>query len=167
MISMKRIPLTQGQFAMVSDEDYDYLMSWKWHCSKDQSGDYRAYTNRHIRAPRGTPPRYQNRPMSRIIMEIDLMEEGVDLVVDHVNHNTLDNRRVNLRVCTRQQNIWNSRQRAGGTGYRGVYNAKTKFLAKIGPLNLGTYTTAKDAALAYNKVCLEQRGEFAVLNEVA
>ena len=103
--------------------------------------------------------------------------KGMD--IDHINHNSLDNRKENLRICTRSQNCANKKvRRDSRSGYKGVCVRKggKRFLAYIGDPNtpatqkrqikLGTYGTAEEAALAYKKAALEMYGEFAFLNEI-
>jgi hypothetical protein len=84
----KLIPLTQGKFAIVDAEDYERLSKYKWHVDK---GDSTYYAARGIVG--------KNFRMHREILNAP---EG--LVVDHRNHNGLDNRKKNLRLCTRSQN---------------------------------------------------------------
>jgi len=92
--------------------------------------------------------------------------------IDHKNRDNSDNRKVNLRVCTRQQNLMNNSQEAGETGFRGVYPSadNSRFRARIkhdGVLHkIGSFGTAIEAAKAWNERALTLRGEFAVLNPV-
>ena len=96
------------------------------------------------------------------------------LIVDHININTLDNRKANLRFATFEQNCWNSRRgiNEGTSKYRGVdwmkkakkWRAKFKHNHKM--VHLGVFDDEKEAARAYNKAVSEHRGEFAVLNDV-
>jgi hypothetical protein len=93
------------------------------------------------------------------------------LVVDHINHNGLDNRRANLRLCTKQQNNCNSRSfRHKTSNYKGVFKEKgsKKFRAYIRfnkkPVHIGMFELEIDAAKAYDKKAKELFGEFAYLN---
>ena len=123
------------------------------------------------------PRRRQN--LARIIM---LAPE--DMEVDHINHNTLDNRRCNLRVCTVSENRRNGRKQAQSKGrYKGVvyhahgthngqrsggvvkrWRAYTRVLGKR--IWLGYYATEDDAARAYNDYARKAFGEYACLNPV-
>lgn len=94
-------------------------------------------------------------------------------VVDHINHNTLDNRKSNLRICTRQQNQMNMRTSIDNkSGFKGVcYEKRRKHFRATIRINkkqkhLGSYKTAETAALAYNKAAIEYYGEFGYLNEI-
>ena len=95
------------------------------------------------------------------------------LVVDHINHNGLDNRKDNLRFVTKAQNGQNSRShRDSASAYKGVswFTRANKWGARIKDKNkrifLGYFTCEHDAALAYNKKAKELFGEYALLNEV-
>lgn len=104
--SPRLIPLTQGKFAIVDAEDYEYLMQWKWCATIDDCGNPRAQTNRRVLGTKGDV-KYKNIAMSRIIMEPELVDSDNGMVVDHYNFDTLDNRRCNLRVCTIRENNQN------------------------------------------------------------
>jgi hypothetical protein len=93
------------------------------------------------------------------------------LVVDHINHNGLDNRKDNLRLCTRAQNALNQRPRKGTSSrYKGVYwhERDKRFYAQISHkgrrYHLGSYKSEIQAAKAYDKKAKELFGEFAHLN---
>ena len=94
------------------------------------------------------------------------------MVVDHINGDTLDNRRENLRVCTNAENVKGQHRARGASQYKGVYWNKhsQKWAVQIGGVvlreHLGRYVDEKDAARAYNEAALRIYGEFAVLNEV-
>jgi len=93
------------------------------------------------------------------------------MLVDHRNHNGLDNRRENMRVCTREQNSHNQRPYRGSScGYKGVTLHKRDGVFEVnirykGNLNyIGRFKDADDAARAYDKKAKELFGEFAYLN---
>lgn len=106
--AMKKIPLTQGKFALVDDEDYDWLMTWKWRAVKD-GNNYYAATIQH-----GSGKGYI--AMHRLL----LMYPKKGLHTDHINHNGLDNRKTNLRECTPRENQSNRRKKCSSK-YLGVY----------------------------------------------
>ncbi len=91
---------------------------------------------------------------------------------DHINGNTLDNRRSNLRICTRGQNQRNRRGNLNGTSkYKGVSfkNENKKWVAQIGfkkNMFIGYYKTEIEAALAYNEAAKKYHGKFARLNKI-
>ncbi len=94
---------------------------------------------------------------------------GLDYV-DHINGDTLDNRRENLRPATHQQNTWNRKLATNNTtGFKGVYRTPAgTFMAQIckdGHIHrLGTFPTAEAAGHAYDDAAVELFGEFAALN---
>jgi hypothetical protein len=98
------------------------------------------------------------------------MGEPEGLLVDHKNHDTLDNRRCNLRICTRSQNQANALKRPNSR-FKGLKRAGKKWKAEIQcdkrTYSLGTFDNEIQAALAYNKKAMELFGEFACLNKVA
>lgn len=91
--------------------------------------------------------------------------------IDHINGNTLDNRKRNLRFCTNSQNASNKEKQINNTsGYKGVCydKAKNKWKAQIAKHNknyfIGLFDNKEQAAIAYNKKAIELHGEFARLN---
>lgn len=76
-----------------------------------------------------------------------LMDAPVGSVVDHVSGNTLDARKSNLRITTRQMNVWNRPRARGYSLYKGRYVAKIK-VNKI-DISLGSYNTPEEAHQVY------------------
>lgn len=150
---MKRIPLTQGKFAVVDDEDFQSLNRFKWyaHCRR-HTGNF--YATRH-------GEQREMLLMHRVILGLRAGEE-----CDHINHDSLDNRRSNLRKCTSQQNQWNRRRRR--PGFKGVRKLRNKWGATImvsGVRNwLGTFDNPESAARAYDAMAAKHFRQFAVLN---
>jgi len=151
----KLIPLTQGKVALVDACDYEELIKYKWCAIKGESTYYAVR-----RDGRKT-----------VKMHREIMNAPAGLVVDHREHNGLDNRKSKLRICTRAENTRNQLlHKRGSTGYKGVSRHKTQkiFHANIGynckRIWLGRFKNAKDAAKAYDKKAIELHGEFACLN---
>ena len=151
MINMKLIPLTQNQFAQVDDHWFDYLMQWSW----------RAYWHRHtyyaIRSGKGCVIQ-----MHRVIMSTP-----DDLIVDHKDHDGLNNLEENMRNCTNSQNKMNVIP-TSNTGYLGVYFQRNLIRAKIRvegkAIHIGVFKSVEDAARAYDERAKEYFGEYANLN---
>jgi len=107
-----------------------------------------------------------------IFMHREIIEIGDGLVADHINNNTVENRKANLRPATQAQNIRNRRKFAGfsKSKYKGVYwkPHMNKWVAQIGidkkVIYLGSFKKQKDAAKAYEKAAKKYHGEFASLN---
>lgn len=150
---MKRIPLTQGKFALVDNEDFEELNQYKWYFS-------RGYAVRNI----GKWPNQRNLFMHRQIMNV-----LPGLETDHKNHIRLDNRRANLRICTSDDNRLNQLKR-GKQKYKGVRRApkSNKYEARIQAdgkhIRLGLFNSEIEAAGAYDKAAKELFGEFACTN---
>lgn len=90
---------------------------------------------------------------------------------DHVNRNKLDNRRINLRKATQQQNVYNTGLRKNNTsGYKGVSKLNTGWKARINMNGthyyLGRFKTKEEAAVEYNRAAKFFFGEFGYLNEI-
>ncbi len=93
--------------------------------------------------------------------------------VDHINMDTRDNRRCNLRLATQSQNLCNVGRKVTNTsGYKGVslHKASGRWQATIvknrRQHHLGLYDTAREAALAYDRAALQLHGEFARTNDM-
>jgi hypothetical protein len=157
-----RIALTQGQYALIDAADLPLVRQHFWRAAwAVKVGSYYAVTK--IKLSHG---RYRSIKMHRL-----LMGEPPGMEVDHRNRDTLDNRRANLRVCTRAQNKANSGvYRSNTSGYTGVYwrPARNRWQASI-PISghnksLGYFKTAEEAARARDAKAKEVFGEFARLN---
>lgn len=153
---------------LVDDEDFELVSQYKWHLDKHYKRDADIfYISSYLK---------NTKSKTKIRLHTLLMNTPKGMEVDHKNSNTLDNRRSNLRVVTRQQNIWNrSIQRNNRCGLKGVYKDKSypgekKYRARI--THNGKYKvsirvrTPEEAALIYNKWALECYGEFAKINQI-
>lgn len=157
---MKVIELTKGYKALVDDADYEALSQYRWH-ALDCIG--RVIAVRAIYNPNGAPRRVY---MHRIIANTP---DGME--TDHINGDTLDNRRANLRTCTHQENTRNAKPRAHSSKYKGVAYSRQahKWIAQIRHNNkliyLGAFDDEADAARAYDDRAIKLFGEFAYLNK--
>ena len=163
---MKQIQLTQGQIALVDDEDYGLVSQYKWWAAKNYDGTYHAVSKEKIGKKRVVLR------MHRLIMGV---KYGEKQVVHHKDHNTLNNTRDNLEICTYQQNSRHQvklRTRKTSSEYKGVSWKKShnKWQTHIGiggkRKRLGYFTDEKEAAKAYNDAAIEHFGEYALLNEI-
>lgn len=152
----KEIPLTKGAVAIVSDEDYERVSQYKW--SLQSAG----YAVRGIKRD----GRWTHELMHRFI----LGDSCAGLDVDHINMDRLDNRRSNLRMATRSQNMANTRAISGK--FKGVSydRRRSKYTAVIHvgkhKIWLGYHRTAEDAAAAYNVAAIKFFGDYARLNKL-
>lgn len=154
----KAIKLTQGKITLVDDEDFEKLKEYNWQWNK-------RYVRRSVRS---------NGKRDAILMHRIIVNCPPDMFVDHINGDTLDNRRCNLRICTHAENMRNYRPKKLSTSsvYKGVtwekdrkrWRAQIKFSQKN--IKLGSFENEEDAAIAYNNAAKQLFGEFAYLNEV-
>lgn len=96
------IPLTQGLSVLVDAEDYAYLSQWKWYAKSAGTGQGH-YAARSVRDAK----RIRTIRMHRLLMQKELDAAPGFREVDHRNRIRLDNRRKNLRVVTKQDNLKN------------------------------------------------------------
>jgi hypothetical protein len=149
---MKEIKLRGGNVALVDDEDFEYLNKFKWSLHRTNKKYF--YAERYVN-------------LKTLSMHKFIMKTPKGMVVDHIDHNGLNNQKINLRNCLLQQNFLN-RKASSSTGYLGVYKSGKKYIAqKIinGKVkHLGTFSDPKRAALEYDKMAKKINGEFANLN---
>lgn len=166
---MKKIPLTQGKFALVDDGDFDELSSFKWCTNKAGTCWYPCRQGNLGQSAR------QGRHFIRMHRQIMGLDYGDKRQVDHINHDGLDNRRCNLRICSRAQNDWNRRKDTQKTTskYKGVckvlrngkyYFWRARIVKNKKEYPLGDYKKETDAARAYDAKAIELFGEFARCN---
>lgn len=155
---MKKIKLSgkygKGKFAIVDIEDYEKAKHYRWR------------TNNKGYVIRGDSSPYK--PLHYLIMG----RPPTGKQIDHINHNPLDNRKINLRFCTPAENRWNCNPLEGKIPYLGVSYHKNRKKWQVAirgngkSIYLGIYDNPIEAARAYNKKALELYGEFANINDV-
>jgi len=134
---------------IVSDRDFERVNKYKWLL---------------------TDKKYVLRNNSKLSLHRFILNAPKNKKVDHKFHNTLDNRRSKLRLCTQAQNLANMKPHKGGTSkYKGVtkiYNGSwvAHITVNYVPMHLGLFQKEKDAALAYDKYAVYFFGEFVLLN---
>ena len=146
---------------MVDDEDYKRLAGYKWFAVRYERGYYAVRTDKDRKG------RQKNVRMHR-----EILGEPKGKIIDHINHNGLDNRSVNLRVATRQQNAWNKRKQRGkcSSKYKGVTWLKRmgKWQARIvcngKSIFIGYFDDQVSAGRAYDARAKELYGDYATLN---
>lgn len=167
---MKEIPLTKGRVALVDDEDYEWLSQYRW-ITRLQGPHKIPYACRTVRVLEDGIKKSISINMHREILGLS---RGDNLHGDHINHDTLDNQRHNLRIATSSQNQGNAQKhKIKSSRYKGVawapkYNKWVAYICAHGKYkHLGYYDTPELAADAYNAAALEVFGEFAHLNTIA
>ena len=116
---MKKIKLTKGKYALVDDEDFEYLNQWKWHFAKGYAG--RSVGDR------------KNKKYVWMHRLINNTPDGFE--TDHINRNKSDNRKCNLRTVTKSLNGLNrGKNKNNKSGHKGIYweNQTKKWRAGIG-----------------------------------
>ena len=109
----------------------------------------------------------------KIRLHRQVMRAEPNQLVDHINGNSFDNRRCNLRFCTTQENLKNRKKRQASIAsskYKGVSGKRTKWRVSITHNykrhHLGYFKTQEEAAAAYNKASLSLHGQYGRLNEI-
>ncbi len=155
---MRKIKLTQSKYALVDNEDYEWLNQWKWFYAGKCGAQRSIYR--------------QNKNQLTVRMHRQIMNNPKGKLIDHINHNPLDNRKSNLRIATRRENIINtpkSGRRKFTSQYKGVWKEPNRWRAAIRVnfklISLGSFQSERKAALAYNKAAKIHFKQFASLNK--
>lgn len=169
---MKKIKTTNGYTFLVDDEDYERVKKYNWYCAKLKK-DYLSI--QACKYTKGTKNKgCTTIRLSRYIMNVTDKTQ----IVDHINHDTLNNCKYNLRVCTTKENTRNkTSQKESSSKFLGVHKYEPKdrknytcFKAAIQingkSMHLGTFKTENEAAVAYNNKATELFGQFANLNNI-
>lgn len=158
--------------AIVDNEDWPLLSRFKWIFRKNVYND-KGYAARYL--PRGLYLPKQRQQMILVKMEEFIIPVKRYTTIDHINGDSLDNRKSNLRLANTVQQRQNRGHGQGfkGRRFKGVYRSHakgTRWEAQIrvqGKLRqIGTFATEVEAAQAYNKAALEYFGAFASLNAI-
>lgn len=151
--------LAKNRFAIIDDDKEELINKYRWTVKEDSNNSYaKCYDKKRCIA------------MHRLILGIT----DSSIQVDHINHDGLDNRIENLRICSANENQFNqSKQKR--KEFKGVY---LKYITRTKKIRwgsqikyrgtkyyLGTYDTELDAAKAYDKKAEELFGEFACTNK--
>lgn len=141
---MKRIKLTQNQYTLVDDWNYERLSNHKWCACWNPN-------NESFYAVRGHKDANNKWCLISMHREILGLSKGDKRQADHINHNTLDNREANLRIVTNSQNHYNRRKTKGYCWHKMAkkYYARIKINGQT--INLGLFDTASKARAAYLK----------------
>lgn len=130
----KYILLTQDLSTLVDDEDYAWLNQWKWYARKSDTKTYAARSKTGFAA---------------IKMHRAITQAPAGMVVDHINGDSLDNRRCNLRICTSRENTIASVRSRGKTLPIGVAKKRTKWQVNV---FAGLFDTVEEAEAEYIRI---------------
>lgn len=166
MTETREIYLPSGHVALIDEKDWPRVKPYKWRATgRGNRYNLTRYVHAQIMQPEG------KRRWVLLHRLITGAPRGFD--VDHINHDGFDNRRSNLRICTRAQNCGNQLRRRNNTvGYAGVTwdESACRWAAQISPktdgatrrnIHLGYFKDPWEAAQAYNAAALAAWGEFA------
>lgn len=158
-MAVDEVPLTDGYIALIDRADRDLIAGFNWRAHADPKRADLVYAT----AWHGD---------LHLLMHRLIVGAGPGVAIDHANRNSLDNRRINLRRASKQQNGANrgSPRVAKSSQYKGVSwnRGHTRWIAFIHvdgkSRSIGYFKTEIEAAAAYDRAAEEAWGEFAYLN---
>lgn len=151
---------------VIDDEDAVKVMKYKWYIQTR-----RLKNNIVVMLAVVSVKRYAGKTKTTYLHR--LLKKG--RMIDHINGNVLDNRKMNLRICNYSTNRQNANPNYSAEhAYKGVRKLQTKngvkYFAQIKingkRVGHGNFETATEAAIAYNSLAQEHFGEFARLNKI-
>jgi hypothetical protein len=152
--SVRYIPLTKGRYAIIDAADYERASEHKWCAS---CSGCRIYAYCHMNG-------------KTVALHRFLTNAPKGMVVDHIDGNTLNDRRSNLRVCTQQQNLYNSRPKGKSSHFKGICwdKGKRRWVVYVRyegrNIYVGRFRSEINAARAYDRKAYECFGQYAYLN---
>ena len=159
---MKEIHMNNSPLpALIDDEDWERVSPFTW------------YFNGHIGYVMAGV--WKHNVQSQLLLHRVVMDAAKGVRIDHIDHNTFNNQKANLRVATASQNAANSYARTCATKtsrFKGVCldRRRNKWMARISRLgkhmHVGYFSTEIEAASAYNAAAVKHFGEFACLNQL-
>jgi hypothetical protein len=135
---------------IVDTEDYEFVKDFRWSVNGEAP---------HLYVCGWVNGKFQR--LTRYLFESLSLEEKVD----HINGDTLDNRRINLRVCSHSENMRNQKRKSKGVSYSKKLNIyRARITVDNSTIALGTYKTEEEAVKVYDLACKFFHGEFARTN---
>lgn len=148
---MKLIPLSKNKYAKVDDEDYKWLIKRNWW----YNGKYAVSVE------------YEGKKRINVWMHREIMKTPKGLFTDHINMDRLDNRKENLRICTKSQNMHNRPAQSNNTsGHKNIYwdKARSKWTVEVKvqgkKYHIGRFNDIKEAIKRRNLAQKGLVGEF-------
>ncbi len=145
----------------IDRKDAHYLKEYNWHIAKKENNRF------YVVAAVKTVDKWTKIYLHRLILK-NILGEDTNKLVDHANNDSLDNRRSNLRYCSKAENNRNRKLNSNNkTGFKGVSKSGNKYQAFIyvqgQPNYLGLFSTPEAGARAYRQAAKELHGVFARL----
>ena len=186
-----KIELTKGKHVLIDAEDEEKVLRWyrdkpeTWYASvmqPEKNNDRFIYAEKRLTKKQAAyinetypgilKPKANGDTTKNLLMHRLIMEAPHNMFVDHINGNTLDCRKENLRLCTFAQNCQNRKRRSDASSkhaYIGVSEFPPgKFRGYTKTNGKDNYTkyfdNPKEAAIARDRLVKEAYGEFARLN---
>lgn len=161
-------PKHGAHIVLYDDDDHELISKHKWYIHKPtKTGTFYAVTNIPCKTKRS---RQTCLKMHRLILG------NPNQLIDHRNSNGLDNRKINLRLCTPIENCRNANIRSNNkSGYKGVSKVHNLNRYRVvvylrgehkHQINGGCFSTKEEAAKRYNELAIKYYGEFAKLNPI-
>lgn len=161
---MTEITLTKGFKAVIDSEDLVKVKDFKWVAFVRDAKKNKIYARAHIKG--------SGRNGKQISLHRLIMDAPKGMVVDHIDGDTLNNKKGNLRVCLQAENARNSCSAYGSSRFKGVtlrkkINRWRAYIKKnYRQIHLGWFASEAEAAKAYNIAALKLFGSFAKLNKI-
>ncbi len=143
---MKEIKLTQGKVALIDDIDFDSVSKFRWYYN-------RGYAVRQ-------PQMVNSIRRGKIALHRFILGSKESNSTDHINGNTLDNRRKNLRFVTVMQNSWNNKSK-GITFHKRDKKWQARIQVDGNRIQLGYFPNKKMASISYKLATKKYYGEYA------
>jgi hypothetical protein len=164
---MKQLKISQNEFILVDDEDFDRVSLYRWGCYFTNGGSSKSISSS------GPTCGQHSVHIANFIMQ------NYGVIYDHEDRNQSNNQKNNLRIANHQQNAYNrnkpNRFEGCTSKFKGVSLSNNKrqssdsWRARITvngkKVPLGSFVTEVEAAQAYNKAAIHFFKEFAVLNK--
>jgi hypothetical protein len=161
----RMIRMSQPRYAKVDPADYERLRKYEWFAAGKRRNNSSFYAQGYVTDKKTGKEKL-------VFMHREILKVPKGMLVDHINHDGMNNRSANLRKATHSQNMCNRKKRSDSSTskYKGVcwHKGKRKWEATIGfkgrNIHLGRFKSEKAAAKAYDAAARKYHGEFAETN---